>query len=313
MHYFQALRRSLLAAMTATVLLAAAPSAAFAAPMTWGQLSALPLPPVGEKIPYGNAPQQFGELRLPAGKAPKNGKFPVVVLVHGGCWQAEYDYVYFTHMAAALTDAGIATWTIEYRRIGDEGGGWPNTFLDVAKATDALRSIAKTYAIDPKRVVSMGHSAGGHLALWLAARHKLPKSSALYLSKPLALKGVVGLAAITDLAQYRVGEPDSCNASVDALMGGTDSAQPLRYAQGSPRALLPLGVPQWLVQGAADPIVPLASITAYADAANKAGDKVTVHVEEGLGHFDTVAPQTALGIAAINAAKALLLPAIASH
>jgi acetyl esterase/lipase len=279
---------------------------ALATPLSWTQLSALPLPPPGEKIAYGPAPQQFGELRLPAGKPPRKQGWPVVVLVHGGCWQAEYDYVYFNRMAAALADAGMASWTLEYRRLGDAGGGWPNTFLDVAQGTDALRAIAKSHGIDVRRVVSMGHSAGGHLALWLAARHKLPTTSALHTAQPLALQGVVGLAAITDLAQYRVGDPESCNAAVDPLMGGSDAEQPLRYAQGSPRALLPLGIPQWLVQGSADAIVPAAGVQAYAQAARAAGDTVNLTLEDGLGHFDVVAPSGPLGSAAVAAAASLL-------
>ncbi|MES2683640.1 MAG: alpha/beta hydrolase [Pseudomonadota bacterium] len=280
---------------------------AFAAkPISWKEVAAIPQPAAGEKISYGEAAQQFGELRLPQAKAGSTQKFPVVVLVHGGCWLAAYDYRYINPLAAALTAQGIATWTIEYRRIGDAGGGWPNTLLDVAKATDHLRVMAKTHPIDLTRVVSMGHSAGGHLALWLGARHKLDPRSALYLPTPLALKGVVGLAPITNLATYRVGEPDSCNASVDQLIGGTPQQFPNRYAQASPFALLPLGVPQWLVQGAKDPIVPLDSVTAYATAARQAGDAGTVSVDDELGHFDTAVPHTALGEVAMAAALNLL-------
>lgn len=291
--------------MTKTLLLAAALAmslTAQAAPITWKEVAAIAPPPAGEKISYGAAPQQFGELRMPEGKGP----FPVAIIIHGGCWLAAYDYVYINPLAAALTAQGIATWTIEYRRLGDEGGGWPNTLLDVAKATDHLRVIAKSHAIDTRRVVSMGHSAGGHLALWLGARHKLPKKSALHLKKPLKLKGVVGLAPITDLASYRVGPPDSCNASVDQLLGGSDTQQADRYAQASPLALLPLGLPQRLVQGGKDPIVPLAAVSAYAAAASQAGDDAKVIADEALGHFDPAVPQTALGAAAITAARALL-------
>ena len=285
-----------------TLALAMSTTAIAATPISWKQLAAMPQPPAGERIAYGPAPQQFGELRVPAGE----GRFPVAVLIHGGCWLAAYDYQYFNHLAAALTAQGVATWTIEYRRIGDEGGGWPNTLLDVAKATDHLRSIAKTHAIDVSRVVSIGHSAGGHLALWLGARHKLGARSVLYRPVPLALKGVVGLAPITDLASYRMGAPDSCNASVDQLMGGTPIEVPQRYAEASPRALLPLGVAQWLVQGGKDPIVPLDSVTSYAKAARIAGDQGTVSVDPELGHFDPAVPQTALGEVAMAAVLNLL-------
>ncbi|MES2885842.1 MAG: alpha/beta hydrolase [Pseudomonadota bacterium] len=292
--------------MTKKLLLAAAlamSTATFAAqPITWKEVAAIPQPPAGEKISYGEAPQQFGELRMPDGKGP----FPVAVLIHGGCWLAAYDYQYINPLAAALTAQGIATWTIEYRRLGDAGGGWPNTLLDVAKATDHLRVIAKTHAIDPKRVISMGHSAGGQLALWLGARHKLTRKSDLFVKKPLALKGVVGLAPITDLASYRVGPPDSCNASVDQLIGGSPEQHGGRYAQASPLALQPLGLPQRLVQGGKDPIVSLAAVSAYAAAAGKAGDDASVIADETLGHFDPAVPHTALGEAAIAAARTLL-------
>lgn len=296
--------------MIRTLLLAAtlAMSTALhaAMPITWKQVAAIPQPAAGEKISYGAAPQQFGELRMPEQKKWGKGPFPVAVIIHGGCWLAAYDYAYINPLAAALTAQGVATWTIEYRRLGDEGGGWPNTLLDVAKATDQLRLMAKTHPIDPTRVISMGHSAGGHLALWLGARHKLAKTSALYLADPLKLQGVVGLAAITDLASYRIGEPDSCNASVDQLMGGAPAKHPLRYAEASPRALLPLGVPQWLIQGGKDPIVPLDSINAYATAARHAGDDGTVSIDADLGHFDPAVPNTALGEAAMAAALTLL-------
>lgn len=281
-------------------------TASLAAPITWKQVTATPQPPPGERIAYGPAAQQFGELRMPAAKGGKSHKFPVAVLIHGGCWLAEYDYRYFNPLAAALTAQGIATWTIEYRRLGDADGGWPNTLLDVAKATDHLRELAKTHPLDTTRVISMGHSAGGQLALWLGARHKLKKSSALYLHKPLVLQGVVGLAAITDLNSYRIGEPGSCNSSVDQLLGGTPEQKPARYAEASPRALLPLGIAQWFVQGGKDPIVPVASVTDYIAAAQQAGDVVSISDDTELGHFDPAVPQTRLGAAAIAAARQLL-------
>ncbi len=292
--------RILLLALSA-VLAAGAPTMTTAAPLTWPALQSLPLPAAGAKHSYGPAPEQFGELRLPKGKPPKAG-WPVAVLVHGGCWLNQFDYRYFTHLAAALTEHGVATWTLEYRRIGDTDGGWPGSFLDVAQGTDHLALLAKRERLDVQRVVSAGHSAGGHLALWLAARQKLPKTSALAAQlPPLRLQGVVGLAAITDLHSYRIGAPGSCNSAVDQLMGGTPEQHPLRYAQASPLALLPLGLPQWLVAGALDPIVPLAGQSAYAQAARAAGDQVAVITEPDAGHFDLAAPTTAAGAAAVTA------------
>jgi acetyl esterase/lipase len=254
--------------------------------LSWDELSSRPLPAAGERIAYGADPSQFGELRLPAGDGP----FAVLMLIHGGCWLSDYDYRYMSHLAAAIGAEGHATWTIEYRRLGDSGGGWPQTFIDVGSALDALRALAPRYRLDLRRVAAAGHSAGGQLALWLAARPQLPADSAVRRRDPLALCGAIGLAAITDLAQYRVGPAGSCHASVDPLLGGTPQTVPERYAQTSPRALLPIGVPQWLVHGRDDHIVSAASVRAYAQAAKQAGDTVTEMNFDG-GHFDAAAPQ----------------------
>lgn len=285
--------RPLLAAVSAIAIVSGAACARSVespmSPITWDALGQRSLPKPGERIAYGHAPQQFGELRVPSGAGP----FPVVVLIHGGCWLNQFDYRYFTHLADRLTtEAGVATWTVEYRRIGDPGGGWPGTFLDVANATDHLRRLASDRPLDLTRVVAIGHSAGGHLALWLAARPRLPKGTDVSSPDPLPLHAVVGLAAITDLVRYRVGEPGSCNSAVDSLMGGTDVEQASRYRLASPLALLPLGVPQWLVQGAVDPIVPAASVRDYVAAAKRAGDPATLLEESQAGHFDPAAPDT---------------------
>ena len=246
----------------------------------------MPLPAPGARIVYGTDPEQFGELRLPPGAGP----FPVVVLIHGGCWRAEFDYKYVTHLAAWLTARGVATWTIEFRRIGQEGGGWPGTFQDVARATDHLRVIAQKEPLDLKRVFAAGHSAGGHLALWLASRGQLAESSEIFAKDPLPIQGVLGLAAITDLAQYRIGPAQSCHAAVDLLLGGDPETFPVRYAATSPRERLPLGVRQIFVHGERDPIVDPASVRAYAAAATKAGDRATVLPLPGAGHFEASVP-----------------------
>ncbi|CAN5737710.1 alpha/beta hydrolase [soil metagenome] len=254
--------------------------------LSWKQLSALPLPPPGERIAYGDAPQQFGELRLPEGAGPHR----VFVVIHGGCWLAEYDLTYITRLSAWLTEQGYATWTIEYRRLGDEGGGWPGTFRDVAAATDALRKIAETHPLNLEQVFTTGHSAGGQLALWLASRSRLAEGSELFVKEPMAIRAVLGLAAITDLASYRIGAPKSCNASVEPLLGGTPEEVPERYAQTSPLERLPLGVPQVFIHGEQDPTVPIAAVRAYAAAAEKAGDRVHVLSLANAGHFETAVP-----------------------
>lgn len=254
--------------------------------LSWQELSALRLPAPGERISYGKAPQQFGELRLPKGDGP----FPVVVLIHGGCWQSAFDYVYMTRLAAWLGERGLATWTIEYRRLGDEGGGWPGTFLDVAAATDALREVATKSRLDLNRVYVAGHSAGGQLALWLASRTKLPESSDLYRKDPVTIRGVLGLAAITNLATYRIGPPNSCHASVEPLLGGGPDKVSARYTETSPSQRLPLGVPQIFIQGENDPIVETASVGEYIEAAKKAGDRAIMLPLPGAGHFDVCVP-----------------------
>ena len=134
--------------------------------MNSSALASFPNPPADHVISYGEDRLQFAELRLPPGQGP----FPVMLLIHGGCWLAEYDIAHIRKLAAAFTAEGIATWTIEYRRVGDNGGGWPGTFDDVAAATDHLVSMAGKFELDLDRFITAGHSAGGHLAIWLANR-----------------------------------------------------------------------------------------------------------------------------------------------
>ncbi|MDQ2868649.1 MAG: alpha/beta hydrolase [Verrucomicrobiota bacterium] len=272
--------------------------------LSWPELNQLPLPPTAKHLAYGSDPQQFGELRVPKGAGP----FPVIVLIHGGCWQAEFSYGYITRLATWFTDRRVATWTIEYRRLGNDGGGWPGTFLDVAHATDYVRELAKTQPLDLHRVFAAGHSAGGQLALWLASRGKLLLDSALYVKDPLAIRGVLGLAAITDLAQYRIGPPASCHGAVDPLLGGGPDKVPERYAQTSPMERLPLGVPQIFVQGERDPIVDPASVKAYAEAATKAGDHAVILLVPNAGHFETSAPLPATEALLLEAMKLLIQP-----
>lgn len=255
--------------------------------ISWKEIAALPVPPADKVIAYGEDSLQFGELRLPQGDGP----FPVVVVVHGGCWLAAYNRDYMAHLSQALTQAGYATWNLEFRRVGDAGGGWPGTFLDVASGTDFVRELANSFPVNPKKVVVIGHSAGGHLALWLAARHNLPKSSPLFSRKPLKLKGVVSLAGIPDLETYSQ-EEGSCNEAVPQLMGGMPAAQPMRYAMATPIALLPLKVPSRLVQGALDPIVPVAQSSRFVAEAKAKGDDAELILLQNAGHFDLVAPQS---------------------
>ena len=192
-------------------------------------------------------------------------------------------------MSAALTDAGVATWNIEYRRIGDPGGGWPGTFEDAAAAIDHLREIKDFYPLDLDRVVTTGHSAGGHLALWLAARHRL-KPGAPGSVDPLPVQGVVSLAGATDLVAGEQG--GFCGDAIPRLLGGTAEEQPARYGIASPQALLPLGVPQVLANGLEDPIADPRYSRDYAAAAQALGDKARFVGLSEAGHFELVAPGT---------------------
>jgi acetyl esterase/lipase len=252
--------------------------------LSWEQLDAMPLPPAVARIPYGPAAQQFGELRLPGGAGPH----PVVVLIHGGCWRNRYDLVYMTRLAAWLATQGWASWTIEYRRLGDVGGGWPGTLKDVGTAADALRTLAKSSPLDLNRVIAAGHSAGGQLALWLASRAALAPDSDLYQADPLPLAGVLGLAAICDLDSFRIGPPDTCHAAVDLLLQGSPEDVPRRYADASPQRRLPLAVRQAFVQGEDDDTVAADSVRRYVQVASAAGDAAKLWALPAAGHFDVV-------------------------
>ena len=253
-------------------------------PMTFEDILELEPKSPGLRIEYGRDPLQFGELRLPDGLGPH----PVAVVVHGGCWRAEYDVTHIGSFSDGITSAGIATWTLEYRRIGDTGGGWPGTLLDVARGVDHLRKIAKEHPIDLDRVVAVGHSAGGQLVLWLAARHKLPETSPLFSATPFPLAGIVSLAGVDDLK--RALREGVCGDMAAQLLGGTPRDVPERYRDASPIESLPLEVPLHLVSGSRDDIVPAAFGENFQTAAERAGDTAAWTLVEGAGHFELIAP-----------------------
>jgi acetyl esterase/lipase len=256
------------------------------AEVTWEQVAAQVPASSGERIKYAQeSPYQFGILRVPEGEGPH----PVVVVIHGGCWLAQFDHRHVEKLAEVLTEGAVATWVVEYRRIGNSGGGWPGTFLDVARGTDHLRTLAAEYPLDLDRVVVLGHSAGAHLALWVAARTKLAANSDLYRADPLRVSGVVSLAGITDLRSYSLGS-GSCNAAVPDLMGGMPRSFDERYNDANPWDLLPLGVPLRFVHGANDNIVPVSQSRRFANAELKTNSSVEIDVVGGAGHFDLVAP-----------------------
>jgi acetyl esterase/lipase len=236
------------------------------------------------RITYGEETNQFGELRLPVGEGP----WPLAICLHGGFWRARYDLAHLGHLCAALTAAGMATWNVEYRRVGHEGGGWPETFLDVGRGADFARALAREYPLDLGRVITVGHSAGGHLALWVAGRGRVPAGSEIASADPLALHGAVSLAGVVDLARAH-----ALGLSADAtgdLLGGSPEGVSERYAAASPAALLPLGVAQLLVHGTADDDVPFELSEMYVEAASAAGDEATLLALPGTGHFEVIDP-----------------------
>lgn len=271
--------------------------------LSWKDVRRMPSPADAVRSSYGPEPQQFGELRLPPGVP---GPFPVMILIHGDCWGANDDYTYMRPLADALSTLGVATWTIEYRRLG-ANGGWPTTFTDVALAADHLRTLAKDQPLNLKRVVAAGHSAGGQLALWLATRQRIAGDSPLHTDRPLKIHGVIGLGAITDLEAQRAVTKRDCGAAVDALVGGTPDSVGERYKQLSPMALLPLGVPQWFVHGAHDPMASAESVMRYAEAARRKGDRVTLGMTTNAGHYEPVVPASATWMTLQQAVIASLL------
>jgi acetyl esterase/lipase len=247
-------------------------------------VTAAPAPPPAPCIAYGDDPEQVANLHLPA---VEGGPWPVVVLVHGGFWRRRWDRTTTTPLARELAAHRLLVWNVEYRRVGQDGGGWPGTFLDVAAATDHLAELPEA---DLERVVAVGHSAGGHLALWLAARPRLP-AGAPGRGARVRLRGAVSLAGVCDLE--RGAEDGLGDGAVVELLGGPPGERPDRYASASPAALLPLGVPQVLVHGGRDGIVPPAQSRDYARAAAAAGDRVELVELPEADHFDLIAASQA--------------------
>jgi acetyl esterase/lipase len=233
--------------------------------------SARKAPPADLRIAYGTASPQYAELRLPQGTGPH----AVVFLLHGGCWLNAYGIDHVAGIAESLRRSGMAVYSVEYRRVGDAGAGLPGTFDDVRTAFDTLRAIAPRQGLDLSRVIVMGHSAGGHLALWLA-------------SEPgVRVRAVIGLAAVTDLAAFA--SPSGCGSAVPRLMGATVADEPARFAAASPvsRAGPALGTTVLLFSARGDRIVPPAQSAAYATLFPN-----TQVISVDGGHFDLVAPWT---------------------
>jgi len=252
-------------------------------------------PQADHRLSYGSLPLQFGDLRLPSLRAGQRA--PLLVLVHGGWWKNAYDLNYLGFLCEALRRAGVATWSLEYRRVGDEGGGWPGTMVDVAAGCDHVSELSSSYPLDLNRIAAAGHSAGGHLAFWLAGRRHIPKDSCLHTPEPrLMPRAVVGLAGAVDLrlcvemgGLFRF---TSAGPAAEGLLGGSPASVPDRYRAANPGELLPFGVPQTLVQGSDDDQIPPDLPKRWLEVAKRQGDSVQLEILPGADHFDVVDPES---------------------
>lgn len=223
----------------------------------------LPSAEPDEKMAYGDDPFQYGLLWQPKTKSKK----PLIIMIHGGCWLNAFGVDHSYPMATTLAQQGFPVWSLEYRRTGDEGGGWPGSFDDIKLALSKTHSLLKQHAQTDK-IILMGHSAGGHLALLAAS-----ENTALNFSK------IIGLAAITDVSRYAMGQ-NSCQQATPQFMSGMPSEQPTAYQNAS---LVYRQLPNQtiLLQGNADNIVPVLQSQLH---------QVNSEMTEGAGHFDWIHP-----------------------
>ena len=234
----------------------------------------LPAPPPDVRLAYGTGPNQFGDLRLPKAQGP----FPVAMNIHGGYWRAKYDLAHAGHFCAALTMKGIGTWNVEYRRVGNDGGGWPATFEDIVSGYRFLSQIAKRYELDMNRVLVIGHSAGGQLAVCLAGHQ-------------MSVKNVVALAGVINLR--RAWELHLSNDAVVAFLGGKPNEVPDHYREADPMQLEIPRATQWLIHGVDDDVVPPDFSQKYFEQKKKAGENVHLLEIKNAGHFELIDPRTA--------------------
>jgi acetyl esterase/lipase len=243
----------------------------------------LPPPPADSRVTYGSDPNQFIDLRFPSRQRPgaENSTYPLLINIHGGFWRARYNLDHAGHFCAALTAHGLITANLEYRRVGNSGGGWPGTFADVRSAFGFLRQNAERYSVDAQTILVIGHSAGGQLALSLAAHEP-------------AVTRVISLAGVVDL--QRAYELHLSNDAVVEFLGGTPREVPDHYREADP-IRLSIRARQWLICGSSDDIVPPTFSRDYVSAKQKrsVGEKEVAELVEipGAGHFDLIDPRSA--------------------
>ncbi|HWF00700.1 MAG TPA: alpha/beta hydrolase [Caulobacteraceae bacterium] len=256
--------------------------------MSWADLMSRPRAAPTARISYGPDPLQIVDLWIPAGQGP----FPVVLMVHGGCWTTSVARLSIMDWAAEdLRRRGIAVWNIEYRGVDRPGGGYPGTFEDVAAAADALAAHAREYRLATDRVVAFGHSAGGHLAIWLAARPGLPADSPLNSAAPIPIHAAISSGGLPDLAATRARGDASCGAeTVDRLVGASRRNDP--YRDTSPTALPPPAAKIVVLDGDLDPISPPALNAAFVETMAGRGKLARRMSIDGAGHVELIAPGT---------------------
>lgn len=250
--------------------------------MTWPDLQSRPQPVPDRTLSYGDDPLQIVDLWLPEGDGPH----PVILMIHGGCWEtatAERDIMNWA--AGDLRQWGLAVWNIEYRGV-DRGGGWPETYKDVAAAADMLAQQGAALGLDLGHIVAIGHSAGGHLALWLANRPALPRSDELRGDDPIIIDSVISLGGIPDLAFQSSNDGHGCGTASAMAMMGPD------LSRCSPPMMAPGTARQIQLNAIEDPIAPPAYAEAYAAALAEQGVEIDCHVVSGEGHVELVTPGT---------------------
>jgi acetyl esterase/lipase len=229
-------------------------------------------PPYDARLSYAADPNQFGDLRLPQEKRPY-----LAVMIHGGFWRSRYDLTHAGHLCAALTHQGLATFNLEYRRIGNPGGGWPGTFEDLVKGLHFIQQRAPEHGIDASRAVVIGHSAGGQLALCLAAHEP-------------SLSGAVSLAGVLNLE--KAFELHLSNDAAAEFMGGTPAQVPEHFHEASPFELKIPSIRQVVAHGVKDDIVPVEFSREYAKLKSARGEHVRLVELEDAGHFELIDPES---------------------
>jgi acetyl esterase/lipase len=292
---------------------AQAPASAPAELMKWPALLERERPMPSETITYGEQAMQRVDLWLPEGRGPH----PTVLMVHGGCWQTDIaDRRIMNWIADDLRKRGIAVWNIDYRGVDREGGGYPGTFADAAAAADALRIHASRYNLDVSPLVAVGHSAGGHLALWLAARRSpkarasnllIPRRSPLLGANPVRIDTVISLGGLPDLELAATPPGSGCGTEViEKLVGPPTLSSRNVYADTSVPLLAPLGARQVLINGRQDRIIPTEYAYDYERKMRAAGDEVKVRMLDRTGHVELIAPETEAWAAAVEEVETAL-------